>query len=735
MRPLRTTRDAYVGLDDPTDDEWHAWHRAMRRERNAVLARSGFPDAAYDDPDAAWSDTAFRQLFLFVYDTAFYDRGRGRYRTPELVERWVAMFGRIDAVLLWHAYPRLGFDSRTQFDFYREMPGGLARLRSQVADALHSRGIRVFVDYNPWDAGSYEELADIVAGLDADGVMLDTMTEVPEALERAVNLRKRGVVFAPELRPREVDLRRLRQSWAQWSEVGDARTPTIYRHRWLVPRHRQFAIRRWDTSRKHDIVYSFFNGSGLILWDNVFGTWNPYSREDRRLIAETAAVFDRYQDLFVRGEWLPLVPSGVSGLDANRWEERPGGGGRAIVTLRNRTTEAVHYRVPSGAPPGLAYVAFWGDRHEPGAGEAVTVEPEGVQAIVLDHPESARDAVAHFQRLSRRAAVAVPDYEERTPRPRRLPAASTRGASVTENPGRMPFWSRGPKDKVRMHFGGRGPKRQTWRRASKNHETPERSARETPPAGEMIEMPAGEFAMRVRHERRECGCYPFGTSDAAMWGWLYKDTVTHEIRVILEPFAIRATAVTNADFVAFVHATGYRPADGEHFLKHIVRMPDGSLPRALPVEQAVLPVTFVSLDDARAYAASRGQRLPSEAEWQWAAEGAGRGSRYPWGNDERTFGHTIRPALDPSTATPQGVMGLSGNTWELTESEYTDGHTRFVMLRGGAFLPPGESEWLVPRGVRPNDSHAKYILLCDGLDRSETVSFRTVVDLVRSVRS
>jgi hypothetical protein len=138
-------------------------------------------------------------------------------------------------------------------------------------------------------------------------------------------------------------------------------------------------------------------------------------------------------------------------------------------------------------------------------------------------------------------------------------------------------------------------------------------------------------------------------------------------------------------------------------------------------------VTFVSLQDARAYAAWRGERLLTEAEWQWAAEGAGRGNRYPWGNEERVFPNEIRRAFDPETASPQGIMGMSGNTWELTESEHTDGHTRFVMLRGGVFLPPGESEWLVARDARPNDSHAKYVLLYDGLDRSEAVSFRTAI--------
>jgi formylglycine-generating enzyme required for sulfatase activity len=245
----------------------------------------------------------------------------------------------------------------------------------------------------------------------------------------------------------------------------------------------------------------------------------------------------------------------------------------------------------------------------------------------------------------------------------------------------------------------------------------------------MIRLPAGTFDMVVRHERRECGCYPSGATDGAMWGWFYKDIVTHQMRVNVPGFAIRATAVTNAEFLAFVHATGYRPEDGARFLRHLARTGDGSLPGALTDDQGSLPVTFVSLADARAYAAWCGQRLPTEVEWQWAAEGAGAGHRYPWGGDERGVPGEIRPARDVESATPQGVMGLSGNAWELTESEHTDGHTRFVMLRGGAYLPPGESEWLVARGARPNDSHAKYLLLADGLDRSESVSFRTAADI------
>jgi hypothetical protein len=576
--------DVLTGLDNPTPEEWDAWHRSM------LALRAGFP--RYDDPKTAWSDTSFRQMFLFMYDTSFFRDGR--YRTNELVDEWRRTFGRIDSVLLWHAYPRLGFDERTQFDFYRDMPGGLARLRAEVTAVFHERGIKVFVDYNPWDHGSYEELAEIVAELNADGVMLDTMPDLPDALERAVP----GVVFAPERRPSDDDLRRMRQSWAQWFDIGDG--PSIYRHQWLVPQHRQFAIRRWDRSRKGDIVYSFFNGSGLILWENIFGSYNPYSREDRKLIAETGALFDRYEDLFARGEWLPLVPTGVAGLDANVWRS----GERAIMTLRNRTASPMTYEPPEG------YQAFW----------SPTIEPGGVRAFVRD--DASDGALEYFREVSARADF---DREE----------TSLRRISI-------------------------------------------RSA--TRPGPSMVAIPGGDFEMVITHERRECGCW----HDPG--GWFYKDVITHREHVKIEPFSIRTLPVTNEEFVAFVRASSYRPADPENFLEHLVALD----------RQAKDPVTYVSLADARAYAAWHGQRLPTEVEWQWVAEGD-----FP-------------------------VEQLSGHCWELTDSEWTDDHTRFVMLRGGIHLAPGESEWFIARGPRPAHSHAKYILLSDGLDRSATITFRTV---------
>ncbi len=139
--------------------------------------------------------------------------------------------------------------------------------------------------------------------------------------------------------------------------------------------------------------------------------------------------------------------------------------------------------------------------------------------------------------------------------------------------------------------------------------------------------------------------------------------------VVLSSFHIDRYPVTNRQFAAFVDATGYRPQEGDDFLRHW----DEGQP---PAELLDHPVVWVSHMDAQAYAAWVGLRLPTEAEWEKAARG-GDGRRYPWGrakagkktaNFARRNG-TMAVDAHPDGASPYGMEDAAGNVWEWTADE------------------------------------------------------------------
>lgn len=185
--------------------------------------------------------------------------------------------------------------------------------------------------------------------------------------------------------------------------------------------------------------------------------------------------------------------------------------------------------------------------------------------------------------------------------------------------------------------------------------------------------------------------------------------------VTVAPFRIMRLEVTNRMFARFVAATGHvtdperrgfgyfwdgtwrriRGADWRH--------PAG--PQSDVTGRARHPVVQVSARDAAAFCAWAGLRLPSEAEWEYAAGGAA-GRRYPWGDsppaqDGRRLANfgTVRccapDAADgyrrtapvgrfPAGASPFGLLDMAGNVWEWTGSRFPGDRDR-VVLRGGGW--------------------------------------------------
>jgi formylglycine-generating enzyme required for sulfatase activity len=203
----------------------------------------------------------------------------------------------------------------------------------------------------------------------------------------------------------------------------------------------------------------------------------------------------------------------------------------------------------------------------------------------------------------------------------------------------------------------------------------------------------------------------------------------HLHKMHIRSFYIDKYPVTNAEFKKFLDATHYHPNDDHNFLRD---WKNGSYPDGWGNK----PVTWVSLEDARAYCAWAGKRLPHEWEWQYAAQGTD-GRIYPWGNEwdaaavpapdkRRQMREPTNVDAYPKGASPFGVMDLVGNVWQWTD-EFVDEHTRAGILKGGSFYQPQGSLWYFPQAYKLIE-HGKYLLMAPSKDRSGTLGFRCVVD-------
>jgi len=225
---------------------------------------------------------------------------------------------------------------------------------------------------------------------------------------------------------------------------------------------------------------------------------------------------------------------------------------------------------------------------------------------------------------------------------------------------------------------------------------------------DMVSVPSGEFRYHATHRFRE-------------GGFILYDEGPRVVR--MNTFLVDRTEVTNRQFLAFLQACDYRPADAHNFLRH---WKDG-----FPESLADHPVVWISLEDAQVYARWAGKRLPTDIEWQWAAQGP-TPRQWPWGDTfDPAFCNgngtgTTSVAAYPQNVSPFGVSDLVGNVWEWIDVVCSDGWHRWCFIRGGSYYTALGSQWYPEGGPQPVHHHHKFLLLAPSLDRCGTVGFRCV---------
>jgi len=681
-----TMKGLWEGGSKPCSQTEHqAWLADIAHWRIERRIRIGYDGARYDLPALKWTQSSFIQPQMMVQDRYFYDPVARKYTVDRYLDDLEKRYGGIDAVLIWPTYPNMGIDNRNQHDMIRSMPGGVPGVRQMIAD-FHQRGVRVLFPMMMWDQGTRDPgmpwpdaIASLMAEVGADGINGDTQDGVPLAFSLAADKIGHPLAFEPEGGPSDEALAWNVMTWGQYEFPF---TPLVDKYKWLETRHMVNISHRWNRDKTDDLQFAFFNGVGWESWENIWGIWNGVTPRDAEATRRVATIERGVAPFLISKDWEPMSPMLRYGVYASRWPL----GEQVIWTIVNRNEYAVEGdQIEIAGKESVHYFDLYHGAElkaqaRPGGRSvlAFSIEAKGYGAILATNIPPDEKLLALMSKMKALTATPLADYAHE--------------------------WRVVPQQIVPIQ-------------ATK----PVRSA----PSG-MILIPQADFLFKVSGIEIE------GFNDTGVdvqYPWEDSPRRFHEHPMQVKSFYIDKYPVTNAEFKKFLESTHYRPQDDLNFLRD---WKDGSYPEGWENK----PVTWVSQEDARAYASWAGKRLPHEWEWQYAAQGMD-GRLYPWGNEwndsavslpdkSRTMRGPDPVDGHPAGASPFGVMDMVGNVWQWTE-EFTDEHTRGGILRGGSYYQPQGSIWYFPQAYKLNE-HGKLLMMSPSMDRSGGVGFRCVVD-------
>lgn len=717
----------YAFYFDTHEGDWHEGLRIMFRER-FLYDLETFDNTLFEREDLQWVRHAYLMLLQFAWDHNYYDPYEGGYRYYEKFGQYDHWLGGFDIYTIWPTWPRLGMDQRNQWDMYRDLPGGIAALRKQ-ADFLHAQDKKYFISYNPWDESTRKEdhligMEELLREIDADGVCLDTRGASSYELQATADKVKPGIIMYSEGMAIPRDMPGIVSG-----RVHDALyMPPLNMNKFIKPDFAIFRVLQLAEGPLHrEIAVSFFNGYGVEI--NTMRPGRPeWIEEEMKYLGRTTKILRENTNAFLDMQWTPLVAS----LKDSIWVNQFNDGNKTIYTVYCLVPEGYHGPlIPQSIPEGYHAYSLW--NHE----DIQSVTMNDIAYLPVDVEGFSQSWLNSRKEGNVECVAILPQLLKVEVMEDTLIVETSKGDNIRIYAGDATYESEYrdlPVASYRLslyNLFGRHEQKFVVQLLGNGNLLDERSVITSLGTPRLISIPAlSELSPDCPKGMTTipAGYYNFYTKrdSTTLEPFMPYPDHSDTTRVYMKKFYMDIYPVTNKEFYQFIKKSGYQPEDTSQFLHH---WKDGKPPEEIENH----PVVYVSLADARVYAAWAGKRLPTEMEWQYAAQGTDM-RKYPWGNEMDSTkcnyktGRTSPVNSYPMGASPYGVQDMVGNVWQLIDQVYDDGVYYFGLIRGGSYYFPTASIWYVTGGPLPVDHPEVLLMVSPSLDRCATIGFRCVKD-------